>query len=40
MGHRHGFRTLILALPNFSAKLLPADTTADPNEHIIATVNV
>ena len=40
MGHRHGFRLLTLALPDFSAKLLPADTTADPNEHVIATVNV
>lgn len=40
MGHRHGFRTLILALPDSSATLLPADTTADPNEQIIATVNV
>lgn len=40
MGHRLGFRSLILALPDFSAKLLPADTTGDPNEQIIATVNV
>ena len=40
MGHRHGFRVLTLALPDFSAKLLPADTTADPNEQVIATVSV
>ena len=40
MGHRHGFRVLTLALPDFSAKLLPADTTTDPNEQVIATVNV
>ncbi len=40
MGHRLGFRALTLALPDFSAKLLPADTAADPNEQIIATVNV
>ena len=40
MGHRHGFRVLTLALPEFSARLLPPDTTADPNEHVIATVNV
>ncbi len=40
MGHRHGFRVLTLALPDFSAKLLPPDTTADPNEQVIATVKV
>ncbi len=40
MGHRRGFRVLTLALPDFSAKLLPADTTTDPNEQVIATVNV
>ena len=39
MGHRLGFRTLTLALPDFSAKLLPADTTAEPNEQVIAMVN-
>ena len=40
MGHRLGFRTLTLALPDFAAKLLPADTGADPNEQVIATVSV
>ncbi len=40
MGHRLGFRTLTLALPDFSAKLLPADTAADPNEQVIATAKV
>ena len=40
MGHRLGFRALTLALPAYSAKLLPPDSAADPNEQVIATVNV
>ena len=40
MGHRLGFRMLSLALPDFSAKLLPADTAADPNQQVIAMVSV
>lgn len=40
MGHRLGFRALTLALPRASAELLPADTTADPNQQVIATVSV
>ena len=40
MGHRLGFRMLTLALPDFSAKILPADTAADPNQQVIATVSV
>ena len=40
MGHRLGFRALTLVLPDSAARLLPADTTADPNEQVIATANV
>ncbi len=40
MGHRLGFRALTLALPADSAKLLPADSARDPNEQIIATVDL
>ena len=40
MGHRLGFRSLLFALPADSAALLPADATAEPNEHIIATVDL
>ncbi len=40
MGHRLGFRALTLALPGASAELLPAETTADPNQQVIATVSV
>lgn len=40
MGHRLGFRSLTLALPPDSAKLLPAETSRDPNEQVIATVQV
>ena len=40
MGHRLGFRTLTLALPEASAELLPAEHTADPNQQVIATANV
>ena len=40
MGHRLGFRTLTLTLPDIAAELLPAEATPDPNEQAIATVNV
>ena len=41
MGHRLGFRTLTLALPDASAELLPAENTVpDPNQQVIATVSV
>ncbi len=40
MGHRLGFRALTLALPESSAELLPAEHNADPNQQVIATVNV
>ncbi len=40
MGHRLGYRTLTLALPELAARLLPANTAADPNQQVIATVNV
>lgn len=39
-GHRAGFRNLILALPPASAKLLPAEVTADPHQQIIASVDL
>ncbi len=39
-GHRAGYRTLILALPEAYAKLMPAEATADPHQQIIATVDV
>ena len=40
MGHRHGFRALTLALPESVIELLPSETTADPNQQVIATVKV
>ena len=40
MGHRLGFRTLALALPDASAELLPAESNPEPNQQVIATVNV
>ena len=40
MGHRLGFRTLTLALPDAAAELLPAEHTPDPNQQVIATVKV
>ncbi len=40
MGHRLGFRTLTLALPDSAIDLLPSETTKDPNQQVIATVNV
>lgn len=40
MGHRLGFRTLTLALPEPVIDLLPSETAADPNQQVIATVNV
>lgn len=39
-GHRAGYRSLILALPPASAKLMPAEATTDPHQQIIATVDV
>ncbi len=40
MGHRLGFRTLSLALPEESVALLPADSNAEPNQQVVATVDV
>jgi len=40
MGHRLGFRSLTLALPEAAAELLPPENTADPNQQVIATVSV
>ena len=40
MGHRLGFRSLTFAIPDFSAKLLPEDSAPEPNQQVIATVNV
>ena len=40
MGHRLGYRALTFALPDFSAKLLPQDSAAEPHQQVIATVNV
>ena len=40
MGHRLGYRSLTLALPEASAELLPADHTREPNQQVIATVSV
>ncbi len=36
MGHRLGFRTLILALPESAETLLPSEASAEPNQQIIA----
>ncbi|MCY3574062.1 MAG: hypothetical protein OXG92_08010 [Chloroflexi bacterium] len=40
LGHRLGFRSLSLALPEESAQLLPADASAEPNQQVVATVDV
>ena len=40
LGHRSGYRSLIFAVPQSSAKLLPPESTADPHQQVIATVNV
>ena len=40
MGHRLGFRTLSLALPQAAVDLLPPDASAEPNEQVVATVDV
>ena len=40
MGHRFGFRALTLALPESVTDLLPTETSKDPNQQVIATVNV
>lgn len=40
MGHRLGFRSLTLALPEASAELLPSENSAEPNQQVIATVSV
>jgi hypothetical protein len=39
-GHRAGYRTLILALPDHYAKLLPAEATTEPHYQVIASVDV
>ena len=39
-GHRAGYRTLILALPDTYAKLLPAEATAEPHYQVIAGVEL
>ncbi len=40
MGHRLGFRTLSLTLPEPAPDLLPADASAEPNQQVVATVDV
>ncbi len=40
MGHRLGFRSLTLALPEAAAELLPTENSAEPNQQVIATVSV
>ena len=40
MGHRLGFRNLILVLPDSAVELLPEDLSADPHQQVIATVNI
>ncbi len=40
MGHRLGFRTLVLDLPDFSVDLLPEETSAESHQHVVATVNI
>ena len=40
MGHRLGFRALSMALPDFSAELLPPDASPEPNQQIVATADV
>ena len=39
-GHRAGYRTLIFALPDHYAKLLPAESTAELHHQVIASVEV
>lgn len=39
-GHRAGYRSLILALPQRSSSLLPSEATADPHQQVIASVDV
>lgn len=39
-GHRAGYRTLILALPKASAKVLSADVPVEPHHQIIAGIDV
>ena len=39
-GHRLGFRSLTLALPEAAEKLLPPESTSEPNQQIIATASV
>lgn len=39
-GHRAGYRSLILALPDSFAKLLPAEASADPHDQVIASVDL
>ena len=39
-GHRAGYRSLILALPDASAKLLPSEATSEPHYQVIAGVDV
>ena len=40
MGHRHGYRTLTMALTESAAELLPEEASADPNQQVIATVQI
>ncbi len=40
IGHRLGFRALTLALPDAVIDLLPSEKTKDPNQQVIATVDV
>ena len=40
LGHRSGYRTLMLVLSQSDAKLLPAEATADPHQQVIASVDV
>ena len=39
-GHRLGFRFLSYSLPEDAVKLLPAESTPEPNQQVIATVSV
>lgn len=38
-GHRAGYRSLVLSLPNASASLLPAETPVDPHKQVIAAID-
>lgn len=40
LAHRLGFRTLTLALPEESIKLLPENASEEPNKQVIATANI